>query len=69
MTRGATTFKVFQVLSHSILFATNSGTRDPCEVSLLLDTHYVFAIAGSPGRLTGPDVAFLASWPNNVTRW
>jgi len=30
-------------------------------VSLLLDTHYVFAIAGSPGRLTGSEINFLAS--------
>jgi PIN domain nuclease of toxin-antitoxin system len=32
-------------------------------VNLLLDTHYVFAIAGSPGRLTGPEINFLASYP------
>jgi PIN domain nuclease of toxin-antitoxin system len=32
-------------------------------VSLLLDTHYVYALAGSPGRLTGQEVAFLASYP------
>jgi PIN domain nuclease of toxin-antitoxin system len=33
-------------------------------VNLLLDTHYVFAIAGSPGRLTGPEISFLASYPD-----
>jgi len=32
-------------------------------VNLLLDTHYVFAIAGSPGRLTGSEINFLASYP------
>jgi hypothetical protein len=32
-------------------------------VTLLLDTHYVFAIAGSPGRLLRVEVAFLAAWP------
>jgi PIN domain nuclease of toxin-antitoxin system len=31
-------------------------------VSLLLDTHYVFAIAGSPGRLSGSELNFLASY-------
>jgi PIN domain nuclease of toxin-antitoxin system len=31
-------------------------------VNLLLDTHYVFAIAGSPGRLTGHEINFLASY-------
>ena len=31
-------------------------------MSLLLDTHYVFAIAGSPGRLTGPELNFLAAY-------
>ncbi len=30
---------------------------------LLLDTYYVFAIAGSPGRLTGRELNFLASHP------
>jgi PIN domain nuclease of toxin-antitoxin system len=30
-------------------------------VNLLLDTHYVFAIAGSPGRLTGTEMNFLAA--------
>jgi PIN domain nuclease of toxin-antitoxin system len=33
-------------------------------VSLLLDTHYVFALAGSPGRLTGTEVNFLAAYPD-----
>jgi PIN domain nuclease of toxin-antitoxin system len=33
-------------------------------VSLLLDTHYVFAIAGSPGRLTGTEINLLASYPD-----
>jgi PIN domain nuclease of toxin-antitoxin system len=33
-------------------------------VSLLLDTHYVFAIAGSPGRLTGTEINFLAAYPD-----
>jgi PIN domain nuclease of toxin-antitoxin system len=33
-------------------------------VSLLLDTHYVFAIAGSPGRLTGTEINFLAGYPD-----
>ena len=33
-------------------------------MSLLLDTHYVFAIAGSPGRLSGPELNFLAAYPN-----
>jgi PIN domain nuclease of toxin-antitoxin system len=33
-------------------------------VNLLLDTHYVFAIAGSPGRLTGTELNFLAAWPD-----
>jgi PIN domain nuclease of toxin-antitoxin system len=33
-------------------------------VNLLLDTHYVFAIAGSPGRLTGTEINFLASYPD-----
>jgi PIN domain nuclease of toxin-antitoxin system len=32
-------------------------------VSLLLDTHYVFAIPGSPGRLTGKELNFLAAYP------
>ena len=32
-------------------------------MSLLLDTHYVFAIAGSPGRLSGSELNFLASYP------
>ena len=32
-------------------------------MSLLLDTHYVFAIAGSPGRLTGVELNFLAAYP------
>jgi PIN domain nuclease of toxin-antitoxin system len=34
-------------------------------VSVLLDTHYVFAIAGSPGRLTGTEMNFLAAWPDH----
>jgi PIN domain nuclease of toxin-antitoxin system len=34
-------------------------------VSLLLDTYYVFAIAGSPGRLTGPELNFLAAHPDH----
>jgi PIN domain nuclease of toxin-antitoxin system len=33
-------------------------------VTLLLDTHYVFAITGSPGRLTGTEINFLASHPD-----
>ena len=33
-------------------------------MNLLLDTHYVFAIAGSPGRLTGTEINFLAAWPD-----
>jgi PIN domain nuclease of toxin-antitoxin system len=33
-------------------------------VTLLLDTHYVFAIAGSPGRLSGAEIHFLAAWPD-----
>jgi PIN domain nuclease of toxin-antitoxin system len=33
-------------------------------VNLLLDTHYVFAIAGSPGRLTGTEINFLAAYPD-----
>lgn len=33
-------------------------------MSLLLDTHYVFALAGSPGRLTGTEVNFLAAYPD-----
>ncbi len=32
-------------------------------MSLLLDTHYVFAIAGSPGRLTSTEINFLVSYP------
>ena len=31
-------------------------------MSLLLDTHYVFAIAGSPGRLSGTEINFLAAY-------
>lgn len=31
---------------------------------LLLDTHYVFAIAGSPGRLSPAEVRFLAAYPD-----
>jgi PIN domain nuclease of toxin-antitoxin system len=31
-------------------------------VNLLLDTHYVFAIAGSPGRLSGTEINFLAGF-------
>jgi hypothetical protein len=31
---------------------------------LLLGPHYVFAIAGSPGRLSGPEITFLASYPD-----
>lgn len=34
-------------------------------MSLLLDTHYVFAIAGSPGRLTGTELNFLAAWSDH----
>jgi PIN domain nuclease of toxin-antitoxin system len=30
-------------------------------MNLLLDTHYVFAIAGSPGRLTGAEMNFMAA--------
>ena len=33
-------------------------------MTLLLDTHYVFAIASSPGRLTGTEINFLASHPD-----
>ena len=33
-------------------------------MNLLLDTHYVFAIAGSPGRLTGREINFLAAHPD-----
>jgi PIN domain nuclease of toxin-antitoxin system len=33
-------------------------------VNLLLDTHYVFAIAGSPGRLTGTEINFLTGYPD-----
>jgi hypothetical protein len=33
-------------------------------VSLLLDTHYVFALAGSPGRLTSAERDFLAADPD-----
>jgi len=33
-------------------------------VSLILDTHYVFAIAGSPGRLSGRETQFLAAYPD-----
>lgn len=33
-------------------------------MNLLLDTHYVFAIAGSPGRLTGTEINFLAAYPD-----
>ena len=33
-------------------------------MSLLLDTHYVFAIAGSPGRLSGTERDFLAAYPD-----
>jgi PIN domain nuclease of toxin-antitoxin system len=33
-------------------------------MNLLLDTHYVFAIAGSPGRLTGMEINFLAAHPD-----
>ena len=32
-------------------------------MNLLLDTHYVFAIVGSPGRLTGTEINFLAAYP------
>lgn len=31
-------------------------------MNLLLDTHYVYAIGGSPGRLTGQEIAFLAAY-------
>ena len=31
-------------------------------MSLLLDTHYVFAIAGSPGQLSGKEMNFLAGY-------
>ena len=33
-------------------------------MNLLLDTHYVFAIAGSPGRLSGAEINFLAGHPD-----
>jgi PIN domain nuclease of toxin-antitoxin system len=33
-------------------------------VNLLLDTHYVFAIAGGPGRLTGTEINFFAAYPD-----
>ncbi len=33
-------------------------------MNLLLETHYVFAIAGSPGRLTGAEINSLAAWPD-----
>ena len=33
-------------------------------MSLLLDTHYVFALAGSPGRLTHAELDFLAEYSN-----
>jgi PIN domain nuclease of toxin-antitoxin system len=33
-------------------------------MSLLLDTYYVFAIAGVPGRLTGAEINFLAAYPD-----
>jgi PIN domain nuclease of toxin-antitoxin system len=33
-------------------------------VKLLLDTHYVFALAGSPGRLSGAELNFLATYPD-----
>ena len=39
-------------------------SRTGRKVSLLLDTHYVFAIAGSPGRLTGTEINFLAAYPD-----
>jgi len=35
-------------------------------VTLLLDTHYVFALAGSPGRLTGTEINFLAAYPDRL---
>lgn len=31
-------------------------------MSLLLDTHYVFALAGSPGRITAREAGFLATY-------
>lgn len=33
-------------------------------MNLLLDRHYVFAIASSPGRLTGTEINFLAAYPD-----
>jgi PIN domain nuclease of toxin-antitoxin system len=33
-------------------------------LNLLLDTHYVFMIASRPGRLTGMEIDFLASFPD-----
>lgn len=33
-------------------------------MSLLLDTHYVFALASSPGRLTSAEIDFLATYPD-----
>ena len=32
-------------------------------MTLLLDTHYVFGLAGSPGKLTERERAFLRSYP------
>jgi PIN domain nuclease of toxin-antitoxin system len=32
-------------------------------VSVLLDTHYVYALAGAPGRLSAAETAFLANHP------
>ena len=32
-------------------------------LSLLLDTHYVYALAGAPGRLSDQEAAFLAAPP------
>ncbi len=34
---------------------------------LLLDTHYVFAIAGSPGRLSPAEIRFLGTYPDRFT--
>jgi PIN domain nuclease of toxin-antitoxin system len=35
-------------------------------VRLLLDTHYVYAIAGSPGRLSGSEIGFLSAWDDRM---
>ncbi len=35
-------------------------------MGLLLDTHYVYALAGAPGRLSAPEVAFLSAPPSDM---